>query len=172
MGASNETKDRKEFEDMRTGIQKDFPPNTPLPLGGQSLTPQQIDQTFGAAIDAMGKVVALKAQLKAATDDEHLKVQTARALHTLVRDYLRTIWTKGDPRLADFGIAPRKVANVSAGDRSKAALKGAETRKEVGPTGVRQREAAAKALKDGKVSVLKTGSGGGGGGSGSGSGGQ
>ena len=154
MASAGEVTKKQSFSKAASGCTTVFPPKTAVPLAGTQMTGQQMAQVFMGANTAMDVCDADVAKVKADRIDKTAKIKAADTLLKQLADYLRATLGDGNPQLAKFGIKGRKKPVSTATTRAAGANKAADTRKGLGPTGKKQRKAAAKALKAGANTVV------------------
>jgi hypothetical protein len=102
---------------------------TSIPVGGKSMTPQQIVAIFQRHLDAMAALTKQRAQTTAAVQTEHADRATAQAAVPYIRNYVAAAFGESSAQYASLGFAPRKPAQQTVESKAQAHLKMLATRK-------------------------------------------
>jgi hypothetical protein len=102
---------------------------TSIPVGGKSMTPQQIVAIFQRHLDAMAALTKQRAQTTAAVQTERAERATAQAAVPYIRNYVAAAFGENSQQYASLGFAPRKPAQQTVESKAQAHLKMLATRK-------------------------------------------
>lgn len=166
MAKRNGAAKTKKYEDAASGTAKFFPAKVPVEAGGAMLTPEEMVATLLAPVASLKRIESLRAQIADAITTVRAEEKEADELCKTLRSIVIGQGGEDSVRLVEFGFRPHKKSSSSPTSRVQGSKDGVVTRKEVGPTGVRERKAAARALKAAKAKGGGKGGSGTGGGSG------
>ncbi|HEX3772609.1 MAG TPA: hypothetical protein VHV30_17140 [Polyangiaceae bacterium] len=110
------------------GTAKHFAGVSQVTLSGSSYTPAEITSTLQSLVDLDAAVDAARAMTAAKVAAEAALMPSVSALITAYRAYIRAIFGDTPDALADFGLAPKTLTQVSPETRVIAAAKGRATR--------------------------------------------
>jgi hypothetical protein len=102
---------------------------TSIPVGGKSMTPQQIVAIFQRHLDAMAALTKQRAQTTAAVQTERAERATAQAAVPYIRNYVAAAFGESSAQYASLGFAPRKPAQKTVESKAQAHVKMLATRK-------------------------------------------
>ncbi|MHB1846364.1 MAG: hypothetical protein ACYCWW_16190 [Deltaproteobacteria bacterium] len=122
-----------------SGVQQQFPATVKLTLSGQSYSPAQIAQVLTAAVTAIDAVTPAKAQLQQLVKSRGATLKVANQLYVVLKKYLESLYGKGSPELAAFGISTALPKQPSSETKALAKAKAKLTRKARGTKGSREK---------------------------------
>ena len=93
---------------------------TSIPVGGKSMTPQQIVAIFQRHLDAMAALTKQRAQTTAAVQTERADRATAQAAVPYIRNYVAAAFGESSAQYASLGFAPRKPAQKTVESKAQA----------------------------------------------------
>jgi hypothetical protein len=102
---------------------------TSIPVGGKSMTPQQVVAIFQQHLDAMAALTKQRAQTTAAVQTERAARATAKAAVPYIRNYVAAAFGENSQQYASLGFALRKPAQKSVESKAQAHVKMLATRK-------------------------------------------
>jgi hypothetical protein len=110
------------------GTAKHFGNVTQVTMSGGSYTPAEITSTLQSLVDLDAAVDAARIMTAVKVAAEAAQIPAASALLSALRTYVRAIYGASPDVLADFGLAPKKQAQVSPETQVIAAAKRKATR--------------------------------------------
>jgi hypothetical protein len=102
---------------------------TSIPVGGKSMTPQQVVAIFQQHLDAMAALTKQRAQTTAAVQTERAARTSAKAAVPYIRNYVAAAFGENSQQYASLGFALRKPAQKSVESKAQAHVKMLATRK-------------------------------------------
>jgi hypothetical protein len=139
MTTTNRSSTQGKDQQVIVGIKQDLQSMSSIPLGATTYTPTSLVALVQSRIDAGNAVVTAKANWQGA-------VKTYDAINTQVtlierelRNLVIATFGPTSPKLADFGFAPPKKAELTADEKAAAVAKRAATRKARGTMGKKQK---------------------------------
>ncbi|HEY3817831.1 MAG TPA: hypothetical protein VGL81_11695 [Polyangiaceae bacterium] len=118
-----------------------------IACGDQTLPKAQVVSRLQARINAAEATKNARLALHAAVAAEALTVADTTPLVADLKGYFQGLYGKTSPKLQSLGFTPAKVPQKSAAAKAKGAAQAQATHAAVGPTGKKQRKAAAMAIK-------------------------
>ena len=99
-----------------------------IPINGKIMTVPQVVALIQSHLDATAHVASLRAQLKAAIQNEDTLHATVKAAVICIRGYVAAAYGEQSTQYASLGFAPRKPAQKSAKTKAQAVDKLLATR--------------------------------------------
>jgi hypothetical protein len=135
------------------GIQKHLANVPSITLASAAYTPAQITAAFQLLVTLLADVATARSVVTAKLAAEKAQAPTVRSLISAFVSYVKVTFSKSPDVLADFGLAPKKVATpLTAEEKVVAVAKRASTRKARGTTSRK----AKQAIKGDVVDVVMT----------------
>ncbi len=144
--AAQRAKVEAQFTALVNGINT-FVSETTILLGDQSILKVQVVSRLQARINAAEATKAARLALHAAVAAEALTVADTTPLVADLKVFFQGRFGKTSPKMQSVGFTQAKVPQKSAASKAKGAAQAKATRAAIGPTGKKQRKAAAAALK-------------------------
>jgi hypothetical protein len=129
----------QKLSDAATGVTDEFPATTKLTLAGQTYTPAQIASVFSAVATAVAAVAPAKAQLQKLVASQGAALKAATQLYTALKQYVESVYGKGNPELAAFGFSTALPQQPSSETKALAQAKAKLTRQARGTLGPREK---------------------------------
>jgi len=129
-----------------TGIGKQYPKPTDLPLNGGTVSTTDLAAEFQGAVDADTNAKAEEKKRQAAVAAANAAADGTRTRAKAFKSYLLGAFAGNPTALADFALEEPKKATLTSAQRSAAAVKAKATRKALGTKGSKQKKEAKKAL--------------------------
>ena len=99
-----------------------------LVLNGEKLSPKDISAAFQSEIDASDTVDQLTLKLQAARKTQKAASVRSRSITTAIKALVVSQYGDASPVLAEFGFAPRKLANKTVAEKMVAVERSLATR--------------------------------------------
>jgi hypothetical protein len=135
-----------QFTALVNGINTQVPETT-MVLGDQTIAKTVVVSRLQARINAAETTKAARLALHNAVAAEALTVADTTPLVVNLKAFFQGRFGKGSPKMQTVGFTEAKVPQISAQAKAAGAAKATATKKAVGPTGKKQRKAAAAAIK-------------------------
>ena len=101
---------------------------TPIPINGNEMSATQVDALIQSHIDKLAQLDKMRAELKAAVQDERALRASVKAAVVCVRNFVALKFGEGSAQFASLGFVPRKRAVTPVDTKAKAVVKSLATR--------------------------------------------
>ncbi len=144
--AAQKAKVEAQFTALVNGINTLLGNVTTFDFASGSIAKADVVSKFSARVAAAEKTKAARIALHQAVLEETQIAQQVAPYRADMKSYLVYRYGKSSPTLQVFGFTPAKTPQRSAVAKAQGVVKAKATNKALGPTGKKQRKAAAKAI--------------------------